>query len=1259
MNVSSTISVQSLVGVFSDPRCRNIVCSFHDSCCSSEWEDTCDEIAENLCKPDVEEIPSIGGDCPFGMTCSYEQMANCTELVTHYNDTMYLGNVLGGIYCGGGEADFYGIQNCPRGSYCPDPETKLPCPAGYFCPYKTLDPTLPCARCKEGALELERDLYGWIGLLIILVLAVAYIAWGLLNRYNKRVADHVSDLEQRALNRIENLKSDMTGNDSEQSRELEQLRPKLELIKIRLANMERTDESARDVKVLGSSKKIIDGSKAVELDGERIRFDAIRLFDVLDIDGSGDLSFDELNAILGLSEVELKEFIRRMNEMAADSSSDKNTVTRPVFAKYFLQVLTDTNHIAISYEEAEAIFDSFVDGNKSTNEINMNKFYSSSMSEFLSDSQILQLIKAFKALKTDVDILVQDPHHDDLQTGSEQLSRTINRRGSLSALRASRRPSTMALEAIITAEEATDQKITSSLRGATPTTKTSGGKSTMMIGRKLFIEKYPQLLMDIMLKEEDGDDHTELIDICGVDLCFKDLSLSIKVGKQTVDVVNNVTGRIRGKTMTALMGGSGAGKTSLLNALCGRAHYGETTGTVYLNGHETDIESHVDCIGFVPQDDIVYAELTVRENFIFAGKFRLPKGTSDKEVQELVDETIANLGLARVANSPVGDVKRRGVSGGEKKRVNIGLELMGMPSILFLDEPTSGLDASSALLVMKSLNHLVERDGVTVVSVIHQPRKFIYDLFDSLILLGVGGEIMYHGPTEGAEPYFDRLNYKLPKGESVSDWLIDISSGRLEPENNISLTKGESKKKGKDSKVGGKEHILPQPGVINDDNCVGKKGVTTGKVVRALEDAKLRRTWLCEEWLKYFDNMGDKEKTLYEPPEKYDLPIDIEKPSFSFQFVNQVKRALLVAWRDRLTRIITATIIVGSVIFITALDGVTSVSIDLNPDLPFDVLVRPQERDQENIFNALFAYVHRQQIQYPMKVGIVLCIIVGLTATTNLTSKRMEFFRESGSGYDINAYFFAINIISTIEFSIQVLIAALFATWIRNPIASYISYYIHFLLLTWVTVSWSMFFPMVCSPDTVPLVAGFFFTFCGLVFSGAFSPFGYEAIYEEGGFKEVLVGWVSPTRFFFEALTVGEYRCLPEQSGFTIASSSSNRNSTNTMMRKMGYAGRDLQAVRWSCDGWYWSVAPAILIGITVRYLAFGAMHACFRAQQAKKPLIHKLQKKRTCFPEIFYVAGFILLVSFTTVVFIVDQPFDENVPRTELQLLNDFGFFD
>ena len=119
----------------------------------------------------------------------------------------------------------------------------------------------------------------------------------------------------------------------------------------------------------------------------------------------------------------------------------------------------------------------------------------------------------------------------------------------------------------------------------------------------------------------------------------------------------------------------------------------------------------------------------------------------------------------------------------------------------------------------------------------------------------------------------------------------------------------------------------------------------------------------AEEWLKYFEHLCSEEKCLYEPPENYDLPYEIEKPTFWYQFVNQLRRALLVAWRNRFSKIISSTIIVGAVVFITALDGVTKISVDSNPTIPFEIMVRPMEQDLPSIFAQLFSYALSQQGQ--------------------------------------------------------------------------------------------------------------------------------------------------------------------------------------------------------------------------------------------------------------------------------------------------------
>ena len=132
---------------------------------------------------------------------------------------------------------------------------------------------------------------------------------------------------------------------------------------------------------------------------------------------------------------------------------------------------------------------------------------------------------------------------------------------------------------------------------------------------------------------------------------------------------------------------------------------------------------------------------------------------------------------------------------------------------------------------------------------------------------------------------------------------------------------------------------------------------------RSIEVAKLRRAWLCKTWLIYFNGLGKKEKLIYEPPDKYELPVETVKKSFWYQFSYQVNRSLLVAWRNRFSKIVNCTIIVGSIVFISALDGVTKVTVDRDPNLPFATLVRPEQSDFPEIFKDLFAYSQSAQLQ--------------------------------------------------------------------------------------------------------------------------------------------------------------------------------------------------------------------------------------------------------------------------------------------------------
>lgn len=204
-----------------------------------------------------------------------------------------------------------------------------------------------------------------------------------------------------------------------------------------------------------------------------------------------------------------------------------------------------------------------------------------------------------------------------------------------------------------------------------------------------------------------------------MELSFKDLTLTLKSnGKH---VLRCVTGSMKPGRITAVMGPSGAGKTSLLSALAGKAVGCKLSGLILINGKQESIHSYKKIIGFVPQDDVVHGNLTVEENLWFHAKCRLPAGLSKADKVLVVERIIDSLGLQAVRNSLVGTVEKRGISGGQRKRVNVGLEMVMEPSVLFLDEPTSGLDSASSQLLLRALRHEA-LEGVNICMVVHQPR---------------------------------------------------------------------------------------------------------------------------------------------------------------------------------------------------------------------------------------------------------------------------------------------------------------------------------------------------------------------------------------------------------------------------------------------------------------------------------------------------------------------------------------------------------
>ncbi|KAK2560544.1 Broad substrate specificity ATP-binding cassette transporter ABCG2, partial [Acropora cervicornis] len=233
-------------------------------------------------------------------------------------------------------------------------------------------------------------------------------------------------------------------------------------------------------------------------------------------------------------------------------------------------------------------------------------------------------------------------------------------------------------------------------------------------------------------------------------ICYS-ITTKEKGVKKEREIIKNLSGLVE-PGLNAILGPTGSGKTTLLDILAGRKDPSRLSGVVL--------------------EDVVMGTLTVRENLHFSASLRLPSKLSKWERNDRVEATISDLGLFHVSESKVGNDFIRGISGGERKRTNIGMELIMSPSVLFLDEPTTGLDASTAVSVVQLLQGL-GRQGKTVIMSIHQPRYSIFKTFDTLSLLS-NGEFVYQGPANQAMRYFEEIGFVCEPHNNPADFFMDV-----------------------------------------------------------------------------------------------------------------------------------------------------------------------------------------------------------------------------------------------------------------------------------------------------------------------------------------------------------------------------------------------------------------------------------------------------------------------------------------------------
>ncbi|MFI9151704.1 FHA domain-containing protein [Streptomyces sp. NPDC053367] len=246
-----------------------------------------------------------------------------------------------------------------------------------------------------------------------------------------------------------------------------------------------------------------------------------------------------------------------------------------------------------------------------------------------------------------------------------------------------------------------------------------------------------------------GDQLQEYVDTGEVSLDVQDLTVAVDHGRKTL--LDHVSFPVGEKCLLAVVGPSGAGKSTLLNALTGQRPADH--GTVLYDGRDLyrDYAELRQRIGLVPQDDILHAQLTVRSALTYAAELRFPQDTAKAERRARVDEVIRELGLEQRAVQHV-----HSLSGGQRKRVSVALELLTKPSLLFLDEPTSGLDPGMDRSVMHMLRGLAD-DGRTVIVVTHSVLSL--DVCDRLLVLAPGGRIAYYGPPEEALAFFGHAEW--------------------------------------------------------------------------------------------------------------------------------------------------------------------------------------------------------------------------------------------------------------------------------------------------------------------------------------------------------------------------------------------------------------------------------------------------------------------------------------------------------------------
>ncbi|KAF2870169.1 ATP-binding cassette transporter-like protein [Massariosphaeria phaeospora] len=279
------------------------------------------------------------------------------------------------------------------------------------------------------------------------------------------------------------------------------------------------------------------------------------------------------------------------------------------------------------------------------------------------------------------------------------------------------------------------------------------------------------------VEKEAHFDYAHLSNNVVQDFSWENITVTVKdrETKQPKEILSGVNGLVQAGEMLALMGPSGSGKTTLLNVLAHRkaTPSGAIERAIHLNGSSTDLQTFQKLSSYVEQEDALVGSLTVRETLHFAAQLSLPSWVTKFQRIARINALLEAFGLRGQSEALIGTPIRKGISGGQKRRVSVASQLITSPKILFLDEPTSGLDSAASFEVINFIKIIAKRNGIIVIASIHQPSTATFELFDRLLLLSQG-KVAYNGAVSNVKDYFANLGLHMPLYVNPAEFIIQL-----------------------------------------------------------------------------------------------------------------------------------------------------------------------------------------------------------------------------------------------------------------------------------------------------------------------------------------------------------------------------------------------------------------------------------------------------------------------------------------------------